>query len=86
MTERQQIEELRTELKDIKLLLYGDPKKPEGGIAHSVLRMGEDIYGTEHSDGLICEVKFLIKLVWIGAGIVTTLQFGLQVLFHFWKP
>lgn len=85
MTDAQLIKDMQSELRDIRKLLYGDPSTGKGGMAHSHLRMGEDLYGTDHSDGVMKEVAGFKRIVWIGIGVLGTAQIGLQIVFHFWK-
>jgi hypothetical protein len=82
-----QYEDIQKELRDLKKLLHGDPTTGRGGLAHNVLAMADDIYGTERNPGgLVADVNTLKKFIWVMAGVVTALQFGIQILFHFWKP
>lgn len=80
-----QLKEIQTSLRNIERLLYGDPTTGKGGMAHSHLRMGEDLYGTDHSDGVMKEVAGFNRIVWIGIGVLGSAQIGLQIIFHFWK-
>lgn len=80
-------DELHKKIQDMEKLLHGDPTTGRGGLAHNVLAMADDIYGTDRNPvGLMAEVQTLKKFMYIMAGVVTALQFGIQILFHFWKP
>lgn len=73
------------EIENMRKLLYGDPATGKGGLAHVVDTMGTTLYGSERvPGGLVNDVAQIKKLVYMGAGAVTILQVGIQILFHFW--
>lgn len=82
-----QYEEIQQELRDMRKLLHGDPTTGKGGLAHNVLRMGDQLYGTERNPGgIVSDVNALKKFVWIMSGVIIAAQIGIQFLFHLWKP
>lgn len=82
-----QYEDIQKELRDIKKLLHGDPTTGRGGLAQSVLRIGDDLYGTDRQPGgLLSDMNDMKRYKWIVVGVLLAAQFGIQFLFHIWKP
>lgn len=86
MTDRE-LRDMQQELRDIRKLLHGDPSSASGGLAHSVLTIGETLFGRDGSgkSGLVADNEQYKKIVWSISGATVVLQILLQVAFHFWK-
>lgn len=81
------LEEMQKDLENIKLLLHGDPTKTTGGVAQFVEKLGTTVFGDPIlKGGLVSDVMQIKRIMWIGIGVLSTLQIGIQILFHFWKP
>ena len=84
MSERE-FQQCQKDVADIRRLLYGDPATAKGGLAHAVDTLGTTLYGTDRNPGgLYSDVVALKRYMWMAAGAVTAVQFGIQILFHFW--
>lgn len=73
------------EIENMRKLLYGDPTTGKGGLAHVVETIGTTLYGSERiPGGLVNDVAQIKKMLYMAIGAVTIVQFGIQILFHFW--
>jgi hypothetical protein len=73
--------EARISIEEMRQLLYGDPVKGTGGIAHLVHTIGETLYGSEKVEvGLVKDVANIKRLITMGAGAIIGAQVVIQVV------
>lgn len=78
---------MQKDLADLQRLMHGDPTTRKGGTAQFVETLGTAVFGNHPvSGGLVADVMALKRIMYIGYGVMITLQVVLQIVFHFWKP